>query len=783
MNRWLNKCVKWTEADGTQMEGIVCKVSGNNVRVRVTKPPDRRGKSCWRSREDIAGNKGSGDGESPPEPDLVGTVVKWVDAMTRAHCGGRVVNENKEGKTLKILITRSTRKQMIGKEIWRDRSDVFSPLTSEKGLIRGPSLRVLKSSDIHSQQKALKDLNSIPWSTSVNIANSSSGTAGVLFVEFATPPTNSVIVLKCDPSANKEIFATELARRTGLVTVPYRMISYADRGNPDYQAMVNVLRKVDHSTETGMVIHKRFLRNTGIVIAMQLIPHPTKLFQCPKESFNPSDVDGRRRLESLGHLVALDAFINNADRVPVVCTNSGNAGNIILSHNGVGVRSEVIAIDQVIQALDIESGDRIVLKNFENHRDRVVLLFCEAALLAGDVVDEDEDGSSRSNSTDERLRRKMRRLPMTQTQRDQMRSDEVRDGWGWAGALNRDRLVRDIKRNVDFNQENGTYPKAVVTESLVREACLLWYCDAAEMFFASEWALSYLKKRAGERRRGRSRQSLDRVRDFIAVHTRMDIGDEGLRIVARGVSDFLRRLLSLNAPEGDDTTGADALRGLKTQLTRNYGYMDFNVISDAYLKEMHASCADVARCESDAGLIEKASAIRDKIICRHMLLLASRFAGKWSLDKDRSSSPGEVQTFMAAHGIGWIQRKMASNAHFDKSIRVDGDSWVETTTATILSKTQTMHLSGERTEEFDDKIKCNVQTSTRVTRLPGKEEGAYLSGVAVTSTMVYVGKGLRQRVERTLLDKGRTYRMKLSLFREESEEPIANATRIFTRKK
>ena len=144
----------------------------------------------------------------------------------------------------------------------------------------------------------------------------------------------------------------------------YRMITYQDKDN-EYFEMIDTLKRAPRGTHESLKIYKRFLSSTGCVMIMNMIPSPEKLYNCKsKETFDASTKHGRRRLEELGSLLTLDILINNHDRVPTVWTNAGNCENLILSHGGKGERSRVLAIDQVISALNLDANNASIDKNF-----------------------------------------------------------------------------------------------------------------------------------------------------------------------------------------------------------------------------------------------------------------------------------------------------------------------------------------------------------------------------------------------------------------------------------
>ena len=75
-------------------------------------------------------------------------------------------------------------------------------------------------------------------------------------------------------------------------------------------------------------------------------------------AFDPTTDGGRRRLRELGGVVALDALIDNSDRLPVLWPNRGNARNVLLSENATGANASVIALDQLARCAAAQSGAR-----------------------------------------------------------------------------------------------------------------------------------------------------------------------------------------------------------------------------------------------------------------------------------------------------------------------------------------------------------------------------------------------------------------------------------------
>jgi len=270
----------------------------------------------------------------------------------------------------------------------------------------------------------------------------------------------------------------------------------------------------------------------------------------------------------LGSLLALDILVFNHDRVPTVWDNAGNVGNLILSHNGKGEKSRVLAVDQVINALNLNMNNAVVEKNFKKHVSKTSRYLEEIALCY-------------------HHHGKRREIPKSVRQKN-LSSDvskEFSEGWGWVEELNkglRSRAERMRKNHKAFKRQD-------LPIELFQEAVRMWPCDGALAFFENEQNVKYLKKRREERRRGRSYQLTDRVRDFIAVYTGFDIGDKGLECVARGTWNFVERLMNLSKD-------GNYLLKLKSEVCSQYRKsLNFESICDKYLMKIYETFERVYR--------------------------------------------------------------------------------------------------------------------------------------------------------------------------------------------
>ena len=416
-----------------------------------------------------------------------------------------------------------------------------------------------------------------------------------------------------------------------------------------------------------------------------------------------------------------------------------------MSHEGKGESSQVLAIDQVITALNLNANNPIIEKNFAKLVENTKTYLHEVALC--------RNGGKR------------REVSKEMRQRD-LSSDEFSEGWGWVEELRkgyRSRAERMQKNHRAFKRQD-------LPIELFQEAVRMWPCDGCLAFFENAENVKYLMKRREERRRGRSYQLLDRVRDFIAVYTGHDIGDKGLEYVAKGSWTFVERLVKLSEKE-------NFLLKLKSELVKQYRFsMNFNSICEKYLEKMYETFESVYRSSTSSSEDSKVTEGKSDDDDDDLLKRVSAFKGSWTLDKSASSPAGDLQKFLASLGVGWFKRKAASAASMSKTIDVDGTKWIENTKATIITKTSTLLLDGTPTEDVSqlDGSKVFLKTSVNLSSD---------DGIQVCTDFTFTSdsqKTMSQRVIRTLEEEGKVYLVTLQLKVTKDAEPQI-VKRVFRR--
>jgi len=270
----IGKKVRWAEG-GSILEGHILHVSGENLRINVV----GKGK-LWRSLELVMKEQKKQESVKASKEERlkkkIGTTVEWFDGddhKTPIKGVIRAVN----GESLKIEV--SGRRMF-----WRHYTVVIGKDKSDDGPKRAPDLNCAPSTDMYSSP-SFEDVmkKPLPWNRVTSIACSSSGTSGVLFVRFGLK--GGVVVLKCATDAAEELYATELASRCGLPVVKSRMLTYKDKDG-EYYDLINTLQRAPVGSHEYMKIHKRFMRTTGCILVMSMIPSPVKLFNLSSETFD-----------------------------------------------------------------------------------------------------------------------------------------------------------------------------------------------------------------------------------------------------------------------------------------------------------------------------------------------------------------------------------------------------------------------------------------------------------------------------------------------------------------
>ena len=178
--------------------------------------------------------------------------------------------------------------------------------------------------------------------------------SGVLFCEW---PDGSRAVLKGSTETARELFCTRVLRTLGLRAPHARLVRYSD---------------VEYARMQEAVV--RCCRDQGDLLyrAQKNLKRPQVLLFEFVAGMSPLQKMGLLKdaavMEELGRVTAVDAVLNNVDRLPLgIWNNEGNLGNVMLSEDG----HDVIVIDTAMFAIKPEVAGRPNLQ-YSRYRERLV---------------------------------------------------------------------------------------------------------------------------------------------------------------------------------------------------------------------------------------------------------------------------------------------------------------------------------------------------------------------------------------------------------------------------
>lgn len=214
----------------------------------------------------------------------------------------------------------------------------------------------------------------------IGVAKSGEGKEGVLFIEL---PDDRAVVVKAPSELANEVFGAYLCDRfrQHVKSPNWKIISVdSDEG----QSAIDAIREAPRPAAQDAMVNDFFEGRTHILV-YEYMPatslgennkgrngndewvntvfgsHTQGEFTCHEE--------GNKNLRRLGSLLAVDALLNNYDRLPCIWQNMGNTNNVMFMKNS----GELISIDTAISA--ITSNAKLVY--FETVADLVRELAAE----------------------------------------------------------------------------------------------------------------------------------------------------------------------------------------------------------------------------------------------------------------------------------------------------------------------------------------------------------------------------------------------------------------------
>ena len=159
---------------------------------------------------------------------------------------------------------------------------------------------------------------------------------------------DGAFVIKGCATVAQEIYSAQMARVLGVAAPHTRLVSWPGSEWQNLQKNVkrHLLRKglIDHSVANLKHKVEKELDRPHILI-FELVPSAVGL-DCLQPEELAELLGGAPGVREVGRVCGLDVLLNNADRLPLLWDNGGNAANFMLSSSPAGGAFSVFAIDQ-----------------------------------------------------------------------------------------------------------------------------------------------------------------------------------------------------------------------------------------------------------------------------------------------------------------------------------------------------------------------------------------------------------------------------------------------------
>lgn len=172
------------------------------------------------------------------------------------------------------------------------------------------------------------DITDVVWSSARGAKQlSDHPNSGTYLVQIANQ--NKRVIVKNSSEPAREMFLTRIARHLGVSAPPIRFVM---TGQKEYQEL---LRSVRVTSPKPVILIMGFVEG----VTLSALPQHPQIFKeyfCASPSSASSFVSPAKScgksygvLRGIGRIMALDAFLNNWDRIPLVHDNGGNGGNVV----------------------------------------------------------------------------------------------------------------------------------------------------------------------------------------------------------------------------------------------------------------------------------------------------------------------------------------------------------------------------------------------------------------------------------------------------------------------
>lgn len=178
----------------------------------------------------------------------------------------------------------------------------------------------------------------------------SGGSGGVVMLQL---PEGAVCVKPLKGGAVAEHLASAIAAALAVRTAALRAVPY---GVPEFLAVKQACRS------GGQEAVRRATSGLEFLGVLEFVPGVILQGPAALEVMTSLPAEDRRGIwMAVGRLVAVDAIINNVDRVPLLWNNDGNTSNIMVCTGSgdtmsTGMRPAVVGIDQAVMAIRAGQG-------------------------------------------------------------------------------------------------------------------------------------------------------------------------------------------------------------------------------------------------------------------------------------------------------------------------------------------------------------------------------------------------------------------------------------------
>lgn len=280
--------------------------------------------------------------------------------LERAWAAGGTVGSIKEMKALKASMAKlesvvgAVVDQSMPKPDWKKATYASSRAPVQQAFSKGPE-RVTLSDLI----RTWRELPAVPiaagrfrWEDAQATLHMSGGSGGATLVRF---PSGVLCVKPQKLGAAGELCATVLANFLNIRAAAIRVLSFeSEEGRQAAMAMRKkepaLPEHVEYVRQLLPQAGREFLGVLEFVpgVGLQGVEARDVLLALPSEKL-------RRVWREVGRLTALDALMNNLDRVPLLWDNDGNTANVMLG-TLTAEAPEVVGIDQAVVSINAGPG-------------------------------------------------------------------------------------------------------------------------------------------------------------------------------------------------------------------------------------------------------------------------------------------------------------------------------------------------------------------------------------------------------------------------------------------